>query len=329
MDLIASKILALILLGVLSLISGLLPLKFFRGKRKGNKGRGLIVSCLLCGGAGVLLATVFIHMIPETRENFATARKLGLLGGPAPNHNHDDHDGHDHHDHHDHHAHAEHLRQQEGIIQSINLGKNVDKSHKATGDKNHDHDHDHETHTHDDHDHHAHAPEDHIQPTITPDDHTDHIHSSNDHDHHTHTHDDHDHHTHGPDDHDHHTHAPDDHDHHTHAPDDHDHYTHNPDDHNDHKNEKDTTTEHPKAEGKNHTGHHEDASERSHDPSFEVPLGKTGENHEHNHEEHDHEHGSYPLAELVTCAGFFLIYFIEEFVHKVGNSYFIFLLCYR
>ena len=43
------------------------------------------------------------------------------------------------------------------------------------------------------------------------------------------------------------------------------------------------------------------------------------------HQGHDDEHG-YPFAELVTCAGFFVIYFIEAIVHSIfmgahgGNS---------
>ena len=33
---------------------------------------------MLCVGGGVLLATVFVHMIPEVRESLETARKLGM-----------------------------------------------------------------------------------------------------------------------------------------------------------------------------------------------------------------------------------------------------------
>lgn len=32
--------------------------------------------------------------------------------------------------------------------------------------------------------------------------------------------------------------------------------------------------------------------------------------------DHDHDHG-YPMAELVVCAGFFIIYLIEALVHKI------------
>ena len=51
------------------------------------------MSAMLCIGGGVLLCTVFVHMIPEVRENIESARKLGVWGGA------DDHDGHDDHEH--------------------------------------------------------------------------------------------------------------------------------------------------------------------------------------------------------------------------------------
>ena len=35
-----------------------------------------------------------------------------------------------------------------------------------------------------------------------------------------------------------------------------------------------------------------------------------------NEDEHEHDHG-YPMAELVICAGFFIIYLIEALVHRV------------
>jgi hypothetical protein len=49
------------------------------------------MSAMLCVGGGVLLATVFVHMIPEVRESLENARKLGYLGSSKP----DEH-GHDH-----------------------------------------------------------------------------------------------------------------------------------------------------------------------------------------------------------------------------------------
>ncbi|KAG0717925.1 RNA-directed DNA polymerase from mobile element jockey [Chionoecetes opilio] len=73
MELLTIKIIALTLLGVFSLFFGLLPLRLRKVMAKGSRKRERIVSCLLCFGGGVLLATVFTHMLPETREGFAAA----------------------------------------------------------------------------------------------------------------------------------------------------------------------------------------------------------------------------------------------------------------
>ena len=61
------------------LFFGLLPLKvkklILRGDKDSRKlkQREMILSSLLCFGAGVLLATVFIHMLPKTRSGFQKA----------------------------------------------------------------------------------------------------------------------------------------------------------------------------------------------------------------------------------------------------------------
>ena len=78
MNLLVSKICAAILLAVLRLVAGLLPLKVYRklnkwGRRgdkvddqnKRKKRIDLCLSIFLCFGAGLLLSTCFIHMIPE------------------------------------------------------------------------------------------------------------------------------------------------------------------------------------------------------------------------------------------------------------------------
>ena len=54
------------------------------------------MSGMLCVGGGVLLATVFIHMIPEVRESLETAKKLNE-DHDEHNHEHDEHE--DEHDH--------------------------------------------------------------------------------------------------------------------------------------------------------------------------------------------------------------------------------------
>jgi hypothetical protein len=71
LDLITVKIIALSLLGGVSLLLGFLPLKLgslidtsdFGGER--NFWKRTITSVLLCFGGGVLLATSFVHMLPE------------------------------------------------------------------------------------------------------------------------------------------------------------------------------------------------------------------------------------------------------------------------
>ena len=77
MDLISSKVIVLILFGLLKFITGLAPSFILRrlkvhGKRKVwlEKAMGAV----LCVGGGVLLATVFVHMLPEVRETLETAK---------------------------------------------------------------------------------------------------------------------------------------------------------------------------------------------------------------------------------------------------------------
>ncbi|XP_019558371.3 zinc transporter ZIP1 isoform X1 [Aedes albopictus] len=60
-----AKLLAILALGVGSFVSGILPL--FCAQRNRERFPGLI-SFLLCFGAGVLLATALVHMLPEVRD---------------------------------------------------------------------------------------------------------------------------------------------------------------------------------------------------------------------------------------------------------------------
>ena len=69
METTGSKLLAMLLLGGVSTFLGFIPLKLGRWF-KGNDGsprHGTIFSSLLCFGGGVLLATSFLHMLPEVR----------------------------------------------------------------------------------------------------------------------------------------------------------------------------------------------------------------------------------------------------------------------
>jgi len=73
MDLIGAKVIVLILLGLVKLGSGLAPLLLVRFvKRGGMKWIENFMAGLMCFGGGVLLATVFIHMLPEVRESLET-----------------------------------------------------------------------------------------------------------------------------------------------------------------------------------------------------------------------------------------------------------------
>lgn len=65
MSKIEAKLLAILALGVGSFVSGILPL--FCSQRNRERFPALI-SFLLCFGAGVLLATALVHMLPEVRD---------------------------------------------------------------------------------------------------------------------------------------------------------------------------------------------------------------------------------------------------------------------
>ena len=66
MEVMTTKIIAMSLLAIVSLIIGFLPLKigkyFFNDEKIWKQ---TFTSVLLCFGGGVLFATSFIHMLPE------------------------------------------------------------------------------------------------------------------------------------------------------------------------------------------------------------------------------------------------------------------------
>ena len=77
-DLLVSKIIVLILFGLLKFMAGLTPSILLKrlnvdGKRK--RWLEKTMGGILCVGGGVLLATVFVHMLPEVRESINTAKK--------------------------------------------------------------------------------------------------------------------------------------------------------------------------------------------------------------------------------------------------------------
>ncbi|XP_063241433.1 uncharacterized protein LOC134541716 [Bacillus rossius redtenbacheri] len=81
MDLVGTKVLVLVLLGALRLACGLLPLAVttrlgLKGPLRHGKMEAFI-SYFLCFGGGVLIATSFIHIIPEVREAMDAIRTKG------------------------------------------------------------------------------------------------------------------------------------------------------------------------------------------------------------------------------------------------------------
>ena len=69
MDTTWNKILAMCLLGGVSIVLGFIPLKLgqlFKGS-DGSPRHGMVFSSLLCFGGGVLLATTLLHLLPEVK----------------------------------------------------------------------------------------------------------------------------------------------------------------------------------------------------------------------------------------------------------------------
>ena len=63
------KIIVMLLLGVIKLGSGLAPIFLMKTMMKKNHWlMKKFIGSVLCFGGGVLLSTVFIHILPEVRE---------------------------------------------------------------------------------------------------------------------------------------------------------------------------------------------------------------------------------------------------------------------
>lgn len=78
MDIATAKAIAILALGLGSFVTGMLPACISEGTRQRNP---LTISCLLCFGAGVLLSTSLIHMLPEAREKLPEYSELLLCVG--------------------------------------------------------------------------------------------------------------------------------------------------------------------------------------------------------------------------------------------------------
>lgn len=74
----SAKALAVLSLGLGSFVMGMIPACFSEQTRRRHP---LFLSCLLCFGAGVLLATSLVHMLPEAREKLPSYTELFLCIG--------------------------------------------------------------------------------------------------------------------------------------------------------------------------------------------------------------------------------------------------------
>ncbi|XP_076045496.1 zinc transporter ZIP1-like [Oratosquilla oratoria] len=79
MEMVWIKVVNMILQGSLSYAVGFLPLFVFpRIKRRSSSG-DIVLSCFLCFGCGVLMATVFTHLFPEVVDSLKEAEKEGFI----------------------------------------------------------------------------------------------------------------------------------------------------------------------------------------------------------------------------------------------------------
>lgn len=78
MNSLEAKVVSMVTLGLGSFLAGMLPAWFSERARQRHP---LLISCLLCFGAGVLLATSLVHMLPEARVNLPNYSELSLCIG--------------------------------------------------------------------------------------------------------------------------------------------------------------------------------------------------------------------------------------------------------
>jgi len=79
MDLTSTKAVVLVLLGLIKLVSGLAPLLLTKVLKTRARCLKKFIGIVLCFGGGVLISTVFIHMLKEVRESLGRAGSLGSL----------------------------------------------------------------------------------------------------------------------------------------------------------------------------------------------------------------------------------------------------------
>eukprot|EP00091_Calanus_sinicus_P014841 TRINITY_DN32536_c0_g1_i1.p1 TRINITY_DN32536_c0_g1~~TRINITY_DN32536_c0_g1_i1.p1 ORF type:complete len:111 (+),score=17.96 TRINITY_DN32536_c0_g1_i1:186-518(+) len=84
MELLMTKFVTMVILGLCSFMIGIAA-KMFRGvlglqTKEVKRSQAFINSMLLCFGAGVLLATALLHILPETRNGMEEAQRYWDIG---------------------------------------------------------------------------------------------------------------------------------------------------------------------------------------------------------------------------------------------------------
>lgn len=78
MEVLIAKVISMLALGLGSFVIGMMPVCFSERARQRHP---LLISTLLCFGAGVLLSTSLLHMLPEAREKLPEYSELMLCLG--------------------------------------------------------------------------------------------------------------------------------------------------------------------------------------------------------------------------------------------------------
>jgi len=79
MDLRTTKVVVLLLLGLTKIVFGLAPLVLTRMLKKRDRWLKKFIGFILCFGGGVLVSTIFIHMLSEVKETLSQAAEFGAM----------------------------------------------------------------------------------------------------------------------------------------------------------------------------------------------------------------------------------------------------------
>ncbi len=80
MNLLGHKIFVMVVGSAIKMLAGIIPIFLFKFlSSRQRKVLDQVVGATLCFGGGVLLSTVFLHILPEVQENFSHATELEYL----------------------------------------------------------------------------------------------------------------------------------------------------------------------------------------------------------------------------------------------------------